>query len=196
MWPPSDPSFRRLAQPRPLAESHSSLPSHVNVTWGRPFRCPCLQLIHPSTAMKRNLPPRPSSSMKAGPRRSIASWSQRSISVMRHFPSMLIAILVTLLRSRRPLAEKRPSATTSIDLHRDQVSGHRDLVQSDAANARDLRIEPGVVVTEEADPRTKAAEEVVQARGLADVAGSASVPSELHARGSVVHEQYVDPGVP
>jgi hypothetical protein len=83
-----------------------------------------------------------------------------------------------------------------LELHGDEVSWHRHLVQSDAADARDLGVEPGVVVTEEADPRANAADEVVETRCLAHVSRSASVPLEFHSRGSVVHEQHVDPGVP
>ena len=50
------------------------------------------QSTDPSTAMKPREPVRrPASSMNAGPQRSRASPSQRSISTMRHLPAMLVA---------------------------------------------------------------------------------------------------------
>src|SRR6266508_3838239 len=87
MCPRNDPSSSSTAHPRPLAGSHSSLPSQVNSTHGRPSRWPAWRSIHPSTAMNRKLPLRSApNSMKPGPNKSIASASHRPISTIHHAP--------------------------------------------------------------------------------------------------------------
>src|SRR6266511_3573985 len=62
MCPRNDPSSSSTAHPRPLAGSHSSLPSQVNSTHGRPSRWPAWQSIHhaPVTPMLLLIPSAPS----------------------------------------------------------------------------------------------------------------------------------------
>src|SRR6266511_1308696 len=113
MCPRNDPSSSSTAHPRPLAGSHSSLPSQVNSTHGRPSRWPAWQSIHPSTAMNRKLPLRSApNSMKPGPNKSIASASHRSISTIHHAPvtPMLLLIPSAPSRYRRPAMLAAPDA--------------------------------------------------------------------------------------
>jgi hypothetical protein len=84
-------------------------------------------------------------------------------------------------------------------VERYEVTRHRYLVRADATNARDLRVEPGVVVAEETDSRARACNRFGEAFGFAPVPASNGAvlasPGELDARRSVVQEEDVNAAV-
>src|SRR5881628_682210 len=94
-----------------------------------------------------------------------------------------------------PLAEDLPAATAGLDLDGDEVPRPAHDIEPDAPHARDLGVHAGVVVSEEADPRVRARDDVCEPGGLAHVAALASVASllnELDAGGRVVQQQGID----
>src|SRR5690606_8973872 len=95
------------------------------------------------------------------------------------------------LQPLRPLAEYAPLPSALRNLDRHEVSGHAYLVQSDARHAVDLRVEAGVVVAEEADAGTNAADEVVETSGFARPVETAPVPRKHDARRCVVGEEEI-----
>jgi hypothetical protein len=87
MRPLSEPSARSIAQPRPIAGSISSSPSQEKSARSRPSSVTYWTSMNPWTAMNRNSPYWPTlNSRNAGPRSSIASRSQSSISTIRQTP--------------------------------------------------------------------------------------------------------------
>src|SRR5690606_30288417 len=75
------------------------------------------------------------------------------------------------------------------------AAGVVPLVQSEAAHARDLGVEPGVMVAEEAHARARLREQLVEPGRLAEEALAAPVALEAHAGRSVVREDDVEPTV-
>src|SRR5690606_34003286 len=94
---------------------------------------------------------------------------------------------------RRPLAEQPPVTLAGSHLDRDEAAGVVPLVQSEAAHARDLGVEPGVMVAEEAHARARLREQLVEPGRLAEEALAAPVALEAHAGRSVVREDDVEP---
>jgi Sulfatase len=104
MWPTRRPAVPSMTQPRPLRWSPSSTPSHENSATALPYRTSS----QACTAMKRISPSSPLNAMNPGSTRSIASWSQRSISAIRHRPWNGSARAATFFR---PISPTPPAAS-------------------------------------------------------------------------------------
>jgi len=92
----------------------------------------------------------------------------------------------------RPFSEVSPVWASGRYLEGDEVPGARDLVEAKASDTGDLRIDPRVVVTEEADARAGASDELVEPTCLAHVARTLAVTLEADASRGIVDEQNVD----
>jgi hypothetical protein len=81
-------------------------------------------------------------------------------------------------------------------MERHEVARHRHLVESEATYAGDLRVDPGVVVAEKADPRARAGNSLGETFSFAVVpAADGAVlasPGELDSGRSIVKEKHVD----
>ncbi|MGH8195666.1 MAG: hypothetical protein ACREQ8_14890 [Woeseiaceae bacterium] len=100
----------------------------------------------------------------------------------------------------RPFAQDFIAAAPRRHVERHEVARHRHLVEADTRNAGDLRVEPGMVVAEKADPEARAGNRLREALSFAlvptaDGAVLAS-PGELDAGGSIVKKEHVDTAVP
>ena len=77
------------------------------------------------------------------------------------------------------------------DVDGHQAAGVRRLVDAHAGHAVELGVEPGVVVSEEADLRADAQNQVIQPLGFARPTRAPAVPLEDHPGGGVVNQEHV-----
>jgi hypothetical protein len=96
-------------------------------------------------------------------------------------------------RRGRPFPEDPPVQAGAAHLDREQAAWVRRLVEPTTRDAGDHGFEPGVMVTEEAEPRLRSGKELVEPGSLADVACAASVSLEGHPGWRVVGEYDVEP---
>jgi hypothetical protein len=113
--------------------------------------------------------------------------------------NLLVTWSSCVLPATRPFAHDLIAASPRRNIEPHEVARHRHLVEADTTNAGDLRVEPGAVVAEEADPRASAGNGLGETFSFALVpAADGAVlasPRELDAGGSIVEKEHVDTAV-